>query len=221
MKRALAVVSLLVLTAAAPFENAKLDGEAFSRPLPGLDAAQTKNFHAGSGLFRQAWMIGPSRDHPDVVGLGPLYNRLSCIACHVKNGRGGAPGDGGGAARAMVLRLSKPGVDRGAFGGPLPHPVYGAQLNPEGVPGVPGEGRAIVRYGSFESKLVDGTASGARWQRRLAAGARSVAEAGVIQRPRHSGPRRSARSRRHFIAFSISGISVVATARGDSGPTNL
>ncbi|HEY8136839.1 MAG TPA: di-heme oxidoredictase family protein, partial [Methylocystis sp.] len=124
MKRALALVSLLVLTAAAPFENAKLDGEAFSRPMPGLNAAQSKSFHAGSGLFRQAWVIGPSQDHPDVVGLGPLYNRLSCIACHVKNGRGAAPGDEGGVARAMVLRLSKPGVDRGAFGGPVPHPVY-------------------------------------------------------------------------------------------------
>jgi CxxC motif-containing protein (DUF1111 family) len=158
VKRALALVSLLVLTAAAPFENAKLDGEAFSRPMPGLDAAQTKNFHAGSGLFRQAWVIGPSQDHPDVVGLGPLYNRLSCMACHVKNGRGAAPGDGGGVARAMVLRLSKRGADRNAFGGPAPHPVYGAQLNPEGAPGVPGDGRAVIRYEFFESKLADGTA---------------------------------------------------------------
>ncbi len=158
MKRALALVSLLVLTAAAPFENAKLDGEAFSRPTPGLDAAQSRSFHAGSGLFRQAWVIGPSQDHPDVAGLGPLYNRLSCIACHVKNGRGAAPGDEGGVARAMVLRLSKRGADRGAFGGPAPHPVYGAQLNPEGAPGVPGEGRAVIRYEFFESKLADGTA---------------------------------------------------------------
>ena len=156
MKRALALVSLLVLTGATPFENAKLDGEAFSRPMPGLDAARSKSFHAGSGLFRQAWVIGPSQDHPDVVGLGPLYNRLSCIACHVKNGRGAAPGDEGGVARAMVSRLSKPGTD--AHGGPLPHPIYGAQLNPEGVPGVPGEGRAVIDYEFFESKLADGTA---------------------------------------------------------------
>ncbi len=156
MKRALALVSLLFLTGAAPFENSALDGEAFSRPMPGLDAAQSKSFHAGSGLFRQAWVIGPSQDHPDVVGLGPLYNRLSCIACHVKNGRGAAPGDEGGVARAMVLRLSKPGAD--AHNGPAPHPVYGAQLNPEGVPGVPGEGRAVIHYEFFDSKLADGTA---------------------------------------------------------------
>jgi len=167
VRRALALVCLLVLTGAAPYENAALDGEAFSRPIQGLNPAQSKSFRAGSGLFRQAWVIGPSLDHPDVVGLGPLYNRLSCIACHVKNGRGAAPDDAGGVARAMVLRLSKPGADAGriagrdpsriAFGAPLPHPVYGAQLNPEGVPGVPGEGRAVLRYELFETKLADGT----------------------------------------------------------------
>ena len=47
-----------------------------------------------------------------------------------------APGDEGGPARATVLRLSLPGADPN--GGPPPHPVYGGQLNPEGVPGVPG-----------------------------------------------------------------------------------
>ena len=89
-------------------------------------------------------------------GWGRCTNRLSCIACHVKNGRGAAPGDEGGVARAMVLRLSKPGAD--AHNGPAPHPVYGAQLNPEGVPGVPGEGRAVIHYEFFDSKLADGTA---------------------------------------------------------------
>jgi CxxC motif-containing protein (DUF1111 family) len=156
MRQALALVCLLVLTGAAPYENAALDGEAFGRPMPGLDAAQSKSFRAGSGLFRQAWVIGPSLDHPDVVGLGPLYNRLSCIACHVKNGRGAAPDDAGGVARAMVLRLSKPGA--AVRGGPLPHSVYGAQLNPEGVPGVPGEGRAVVSYEQFETRFSDGAA---------------------------------------------------------------
>ena len=138
----------------APYANGTLDGEALNRPIPGLNDARKKNFRAGSGLFRQAWVIGPSLDHPEFEGLGPLYNRLSCIACHVKNGRGAAPGDEGGPARATVLRLSLPGADPN--GGPPPHPVYGGQLNPEGVPGVPGEGRAIVAYEMFETTLGDG-----------------------------------------------------------------
>ncbi|MBI5013573.1 MAG: hypothetical protein HZC06_13015 [Methylocystis sp.] len=36
------------------------------------------------------------------MGLGPLYNRLSCIACHVKNGRGAAPDSENGVARTLV-----------------------------------------------------------------------------------------------------------------------
>ncbi len=162
LRRAVRAIVALILSAGAgsapaqetPYANAILDGEIFNRPIVGLDDAETKRFRAGSGLFRQAWVIGPSLEHAEVEGLGPLYNRLSCIACHVKNGRGAAPGDEGGALRATVVRLSLPGVD--AHGGPAPHPAYGGQLNPEGVPGVPGEGRAIVDYEIFETTLGDG-----------------------------------------------------------------
>jgi CxxC motif-containing protein (DUF1111 family) len=155
VRRIYFVVVLVVLTAAARYENPILNGEAFNQPIAGLDAAQTAVFHKGSGVFRQAWVIGPSQDHPDFEGLGPVYNRLSCIACHAKNGRGAAPEDSGGVARSMVLRLSVPGAD--AHGGPQPHPAYGGQLNPEGVPGVAGEGRAILSYELFETRLADGT----------------------------------------------------------------
>ncbi|WP_246207069.1 di-heme oxidoredictase family protein [Methylocystis heyeri] len=156
MRRLLAVGALIVLTGAGRFENPILSGEAFNQPFATLGGAQIETFHKGSGVFRQAWVIGPSQDHPDFEGLGPLYNRLSCIACHARNGRGAAPEDAGGVARSMVLRLSVPGAD--AHGGPAPHPAYGGQLNPEGVPGVPGEGRAVLSYAFFETALADGTA---------------------------------------------------------------
>jgi CxxC motif-containing protein (DUF1111 family) len=154
VRRILALAALLVLSGGAPYENPALDGQAFARPLVGLDPAAARGFQAGSGLFRQAWVIGPSLDSSELTGLGPLYNRLSCIACHVKNGRGAAPDDENGFPRNMAVRLSVPGRD--AFGGPLPHPAYGAQLNPEGIPGVPGEGRAVVAYDEFETRLADG-----------------------------------------------------------------
>jgi CxxC motif-containing protein (DUF1111 family) len=146
--------ALFFLAAGAPYENAKLDGDAFSRPLAGLDEGFLRGFRQGSALFRQAWVIGPSQDQSEITGLGPLYNRLSCIACHVKNGRGPAPDPENGIARAMVVRLGLPGRD--AHGGPLPHPAYGGQLNPEGNPGVAGEGRAIVEFDAVESRLGDG-----------------------------------------------------------------
>lgn len=155
MKRAGLILGALFLAAAARYETSAPETEAFSQPLDGLDSAQSTIFRRGSGLFRQAWLIGPSTDHPDLIGLGPLYNRLSCIACHVKNGRGAAPDPENGIARHMVARLGVEGTD--AHGGPRAHPTYGAQLNPEGVPGVAGEGQAAVAYQEIETALPDGT----------------------------------------------------------------
>lgn len=148
------LLALALLSAGAPHENAALDGEAFNHPIAGQNDEALQGFRAGSGLFRQAWVIGPSLDRPEVQGLGPLYNRLSCIACHLKNGRGSAPDAENGVARSMVVRLGVAGRD--AHGGPRPHPIYGAQLNPDGVPGVPGEGRAILTYDDVTTTLADG-----------------------------------------------------------------
>jgi CxxC motif-containing protein (DUF1111 family) len=153
-RRLLLPVALLFLSAGAPHENPKVDAEAFSRPIAGMDEDFLRAFRQGGALFRQAWVIGPSQDQSEITGLGPLYNRLSCIACHVKNGRGPAPDPENGIARAMVVRLGVAGRD--ANGGPLPHPAYGAQLNPEGNPGVTGEGRAIVEFNAIETRLSGG-----------------------------------------------------------------
>jgi Di-haem oxidoreductase, putative peroxidase len=48
-----------------------------------------------------------------------------------------------------------PGV--GPHGGTNPHPTYGDQLNEQGIPGVPGEGRAEVSYCDLPVRLGDGT----------------------------------------------------------------
>ncbi|ATQ69259.1 MULTISPECIES: di-heme oxidoreductase family protein [Methylosinus] len=154
MRLLLAAAALILLTAGAPYETPQIDGEIFSRPLPGLDETLESAFRVGNSLFRRAWIIGPSAEPSELTGLGPLYNRLSCIACHVKNGRGPTPDAENGVARAMVLRLGVEGRD--AEGGPLSHPIYGAQLNPEGIPGVPGEGRAILAFDAFATRLDDG-----------------------------------------------------------------
>lgn len=154
MKRLGAVLCAALLAGAARYEASGADSEAFTKPIDGLNGDYAESFRKGSGVFRQAWVIGPSQDHPDFVGLGPLYNRLSCIACHVKNGRGAAPDSENGVARTMAARLSVEGKD--AHGGPRVHPDYGAQLNPEGVPGVAGEGQAVVAYAEFDVALADG-----------------------------------------------------------------
>lgn len=146
-------IGLLVsVLASADVTHTMANREAYAQPFAGLDDGQLERFFRGRSLFRQAWVVAPSRDDA-VDGLGPLYNRVSCIACHPKNGRGQAPAQGA-AMRSMLLRLSVPG--QGAQGGPKPHPVYGDQLNELGVPGVPGEGRAHVYWQEQAVQLGDG-----------------------------------------------------------------
>jgi CxxC motif-containing protein (DUF1111 family) len=41
-------------------------------------------------------------------------------------------------------------------GGPLPHPVYGGQLQDKGIVGVPKEGRVTIRYREIEGSFADG-----------------------------------------------------------------
>jgi CxxC motif-containing protein (DUF1111 family) len=117
--------------------------DAYAQPIRQLSEAERAMFFKGRALVRQSWVIPPSENR-DIAGLGPLYNRISCIACHAGNGRGFAPQTPQEGMRTMLVRLSIPGVN--SHGGPLPDPRYGDQLNEHGVPGIPGEGRAEVSY---------------------------------------------------------------------------
>lgn len=127
--------------------------EAYALPFVGLDENELQRFRRGRALFRQAWIVAPARDDA-VDGLGPLYNRLTCIACHPNNGRGRAPDGPDERMLSMLVRLSVAGKD--VHGGPRPHPVYGEQLNEEGIPGVPGEGRAALSWQAHSVELAGG-----------------------------------------------------------------
>ncbi|MFJ7567721.1 di-heme oxidoredictase family protein [Herminiimonas sp. NPDC097707] len=153
---------LLLLTGTASIEISTLSGgtsttasqsrEAFSQPSPVIDEEHLRVFATGRSMFRQSWVIASATDR--ATGLGPVYNRISCIACHARNGRGNAPDGPEGSMQAMLLRLSVPGI--GPHGGAKPHPAYGDQLNEHGVPGVPGEGIGFLVYDEHIETLADG-----------------------------------------------------------------
>lgn len=153
---------------------------------PMVPEAQRASVARGRSLVRQTWVIPPSLD-PDIAGLGPTYNRPSCLSCHPRNGRGEPPASAAEPMRSMLVRLSVPG--RAADGGPLPEPVYGDQLNEFGVPGVPGEGEAVIEWEHHTVTLADGTPVDLRRPRlrftRLAHGPMS---AGVLTSARVATP---------------------------------
>lgn len=108
---------------------------------------------SGRRLVRQTWVIAPS-DDPLAIGLGPTYNRPSCLSCHPRNGRGEPPPSELEPMRSMLVRLSIRGF--GVHGGPKPEPSYGEQFNEFGVPGVPGEGVAALSWETHVETLADG-----------------------------------------------------------------
>lgn len=96
-------------------------------PAANLDDVGKAAFYAGKALATQPWVRAPTlTDARD--GLGPLYHARSCLACHVKGGRGPAS-DPNGAGIATLVRLSRPG--RGPHNEPIPDPIYGTQLQPQ------------------------------------------------------------------------------------------
>jgi CxxC motif-containing protein (DUF1111 family) len=149
------LATLLPAAPAIPAEVTVADAgrEAYSQPFPGLTDPEREQFFRGRSLFRQSWVVSPARDTL-MDGLGPLYNRLACVSCHSRNGRGFAPDRPGERMQTMLLRLSVPGID--GQGGPLPHPAYGGQFNEEGIPGVPGEGRSDTAWTESAVTLAGG-----------------------------------------------------------------
>ncbi len=127
--------------------------EAFSTPLSNLNTKRLRAFAFGRRLFRSNWLIAPASSK-GLDGLGPTFNRVSCSGCHLKDGRGRPPKSLDEPMKSMLVRLSIPGV--GVNGGPIPHPIYGLQLQDKGIPGVPPEGRVTIRYRELEGAFADG-----------------------------------------------------------------
>lgn len=126
--------------------------QAFSHPLSGTDSSFRRNFTVGNSFFNTVWVSSPSsttaRD-----GLGPNYNAVSCSSCHFKDGRGrGLPSTDGLTDISLLFRLRVKGFSKEV----IPHPVYGGQFQPQGIPGVPGEGQTAVKFQKIEIKYKDG-----------------------------------------------------------------
>ena len=125
--------------------------EAFSAPIPNLSLSKMRFFTGGRHLFRRSWTPAPS-SVKSLDGLGPVFNRVSCSGCHVKDGRGSPPPEGTDKFRSMVIKLGI--IDNNAL---KPDPKYGFQLNDKSILGVPYEGKAKIHYDSKTIAFKDGS----------------------------------------------------------------
>jgi CxxC motif-containing protein (DUF1111 family) len=128
-------------------------GQAYQQPVPLLNARELEQFTEGKKGFAQHWVVAPS-----ILGLwgrGPISNAEACTDCHENGGRGRAPDDVSQPMRSMLVRLSIPGA--GPHGGPNPDPIYGDQLQNEGILGrVPPEGDPRLSWDTRSVTMGDG-----------------------------------------------------------------
>ena len=120
--------------------------EAFSHPVPTLDAAQAEQHRLGRGPVAFEW-IAPQ--------LGPLFNHNACLACHAGNGRGlsqiGPSVFGSQALIRVSLDTGTPPVP----GAPVPVPGFGTQLQDHAIGRLP-EVRARLEWVDAEQRYGDG-----------------------------------------------------------------
>jgi CxxC motif-containing protein (DUF1111 family) len=120
---------------------------AFSHPGPNVKGETKLKFGVGNSFFKTGWPEAPStlteRD-----GLGPTYNAISCASCHLLDGRGVgyenySQGQAFPVSVSLLFRLSNADM-------------YGGQLNPLGIQGVPGEAKAQVLLKFIDGQYPDG-----------------------------------------------------------------
>lgn len=147
------VVNRTPLSGGSAATVAKMTKTAFAQPIKNLDRKRRRVFVFGDHLFNTQWVQAPS-SVATLDGLGPLFNRNSCAGCHVRDGRGRPPLPHEDRMLSKLIRLSVPGQT--AEGGPLPHPLYGGQLQEQGILGVPSEGRTQIAWTEKPGTFADG-----------------------------------------------------------------
>jgi CxxC motif-containing protein (DUF1111 family) len=107
---------------------------AFSQPGPTLSPEERALFATGDAGFEATFVAGAA---PANSGLGPRFNNVSCVGCHVGDGRG-QPVVGAGARRSMALvRVSLPAGEPYVPGGPAAVPGLGTQVHDHATCPVP------------------------------------------------------------------------------------
>lgn len=124
---------------------------AFESAFPHLSAALEEVHTIGDAAFNATFVTAPAIIRP---GLGPVFNNVSCGACHVSDGRGKPP-TSNEQLMSLLVRLSIPGTD--VHGGPKPVPGFGLQLQPRANQGVSPEALVYIQYTEKEYQFADGS----------------------------------------------------------------
>lgn len=126
--------------------DASESGHGFSTPMPNLTAEQLDKHLTGDAHFETAFTTAPNTQHPELDGLGPVFNNQDCNSCHQRDGRPSTitlPQEQGrvllGASAGIFLRIStadedcnEPSIDNNYCKNPVVD-GFGNQLFHRGV----------------------------------------------------------------------------------------
>ncbi|PKH56696.1 thiol oxidoreductase [Shewanella sp. Choline-02u-19] len=127
--------------------DASESGHGFSTPSPNLTAAELELHLEGDLGFETAFTTAPNDAHPELDGLGPVFNNTDCNSCHQRDGRNSTPQIAAGKTRiklgseaGIFLRISKApdepcleGTAANNYCAPIAVPDFGDQLFHRGV----------------------------------------------------------------------------------------
>ena len=127
---------------------------AFSIPAPNLTTAALEKHLEGDVEFEAVFVTAPAVVNP---GLGPIYNNVSCINCHSRDGRGRPP-SADEELVSLLFRLSLPKMENTMDGKPpIPVPGFGTQLNNRAIINAGPEGKVKIDYTEQTLTTADGT----------------------------------------------------------------
>lgn len=124
---------------------------AFAQMFSNLPKRLARVHEIGDLQFEQTFVSAPAILNP---GLGPVFNNVSCVSCHIADGRGTVPANPEMNA-SMLFRVSLPGEDK--HGGPKPVPGFGTQLQNQGILGTLREAVINIGYEEKTFHFEDGT----------------------------------------------------------------
>ena len=127
--------------------DASESGHGFSTPAPNLSDVSLEHHLEGDLSFETAFTTAPNVEHPELDGLGPVFNNTDCNSCHQRDGRNSTPLVPAGQERiklgseaGLFLRISMApaevctqGTAANDYCAPIPVPNFGGQLFHRGV----------------------------------------------------------------------------------------
>lgn len=125
--------------------------EAFKNHVNGLSAAQLATHNRGDAQFDRDFSLESAGDTPL---LGPKFNHVSCVACHINDGRG--PGKFGLRGSDYLIKLNRLKGVPPVKGAPIPDPLLGTELQDHAISGVLPEGKIKLTWLRIRGRFSDG-----------------------------------------------------------------